>query len=124
MRIKPLKINVLGSVWSLVGKSVEEDKRLCGLSGLTDSSLREILITDANPNEYTIGNPHEDMQRTIRREIIHAFLSESGLWVNSLCAENWAMNEEMVDWFALQMPKIHAVMAEASALPGMRLELL
>ena len=121
MRIKPIKLNILGSMWSVIGKSAEEDKRLRGLSGMTDFSVREIVITDAPTEEYTIVDQHEDMQRTIRHELIHAFLAESGLWVNSGQVENWAMNEEMVDWLALQFPKIHAAMAEANALPGMRL---
>lgn len=31
---------------------------------------------------------------------------ESGLGYDSHDIENWAMNEEMTDWFAIQMPKI------------------
>ena len=38
--------------------------------------------------------------------IIHAFLLESGLDSNSNSADSWAVNEEMVDWFAIQSPKI------------------
>lgn len=34
------------------------------------------------------------------------FLFESGLDANSNGIEAWASNEEMVDWIAIQMPKI------------------
>lgn len=40
--------------------------------------------------------------KVTRHEIIHAFLEESGLADNS----EWARNEEMIDWFAIQLPKI------------------
>ena len=46
----------------------------------------------------------------IRHELIHAFLFESGL-----DAASWAMNEEMVDWFALQAPKLMKAFEEAGA---------
>lgn len=34
---------------------------------------------------------------------------ESGLWADSNHSENWATNEEMIDWYAIQSPKIHKV---------------
>ena len=36
-------------------------------------------------------------KKVIRHELVHAFLFESGLSVNS-----WADNEEIVDWIAIQ----------------------
>mgnify|MGYP004514817281 CR=1 FL=1 len=47
------------------------------------------------------------LQSTILHEVIHGFLFESGL--NSESTDNWAENEEMVDWFALQFRKIEKV---------------
>ena len=37
---------------------------------------------------------------------------ESGLDSNSNSADSWATNEEMVDWFAIQSPKIFKVFNE------------
>ena len=45
----------------------------------------------------------------IRHEIIHAFLYESGLDTSSGSVDSWATNEEMVDWLAMQWPKIQAI---------------
>lgn len=42
----------------------------------------------------------------MRHEVIHAFLFESGLAENSNISDAWAVNEEMVDWLAIQAPKI------------------
>jgi len=51
-----------------------------------------------------------------RHEIVHAFLYESGLDCNSLKQYNWAENEEMVDWFAIQGPKIFKIYKELDIL--------
>lgn len=48
--------------------------------------------------------------KTLRHEIVYAFLHESGLSSNS----EWAMNEEIVDWIALQLPKIISICNELS----------
>lgn len=46
-------------------------------------------------------------KETLRHEIVHAFLYESGLAGSSLGIENgWATNEEMVDWIAIQANKL------------------
>ena len=56
-------------------------------------------------------------KRVLRHEIIHAFLNESGLSDSSnQYAGAWAKNEEMVDWFAIQSPKIFKVYLELGLL--------
>lgn len=55
-------------------------------------------------------------KKTLRHEITHAFLFESGLEDNSNEADAWARNEEMVDWIAFQGPKIYAAWQEAGAI--------
>ncbi len=46
-------------------------------------------------------------KKTLRHEIMHAFLNESGLSDSSNRFDGaWAKNEEMVDWLAIQAPKI------------------
>ena len=58
---------------------------------------------------------HEDKESVesqekllLRHEIVHAFLEESGLSTNSDSIDAWARNEEIVDWIAIQGPKIYA----------------
>ena len=55
------------------------------------------------------------MKTTLRHEIVHAFLGESGLSANSNETDAWARNEEMVDWIAIQGPKIWKAWKEVGA---------
>ena len=52
------------------------------------------------------------MKKQLRHEIIHAFLSESGLSVNFEHCSKFGHEETMVDWIAIQFPKIHKVYEE------------
>ena len=47
----------------------------------------------------------------LRHELIHAFLYESGLNFSSHTIEDcgWACDEELVDWIAIQFPKIYKI---------------
>lgn len=54
---------------------------------------------------------------TLRHEIVHAFLNESGLMDCSFSVDHpWAKNEEMIDWIALQGEKIYRAWQEVGAL--------
>lgn len=119
--MKEVKINVLGTEYK-VRTSVkrEEDKNLDGLIGFCNHYTKTISVVDLDYDED--GNAISDVVKqetikgTLRHEIIHAFIHESGLWACALPANSWADNEEMVDWFALQLPKMLKAMQEADAL--------
>lgn len=56
-------------------------------------------------------------KQTIRHEIVHAFFDESGLQESGVhFTGSWAINEEMVDWIAIQGPKIYEAWRAAGAL--------
>lgn len=55
-------------------------------------------------------------KQVLRHEILHACLFESGLGYSSMKSEAWAMNEEMVDWFAIQGPKVLQIWEQAGCL--------
>lgn len=79
--------------------------------GYCDSGKKEIVVLNLKSVPEWEKEPKEIIKdkekETLRHELIHAFLNESGLQYNSLGVENaWAKNEEMVDWFAIQMPKL------------------
>lgn len=76
------------------------------------ADLEENVVGQIEPHKRVIKiskDTKHDLPATLRHEIIHAFLFESGLWVNSNSVECWAMNEEMIDWIAIQYPKISKV---------------
>ena len=56
------------------------------------------------------------MKNTLRHEILHAYLEESGLSANSNSTVTWAQNEEMVEWFSIQAPKIYMTYMEVGCL--------
>ena len=107
--MQDFKVNILGSEWSVKFGNEKEYPNLAKTDGYTDLSIREIVVDDMEASQGQIGakaDLESYRKQVVRHEIIHAFLLESGLDSNSNSADSWAVNEEMVDWFAIQSPKI------------------
>lgn len=105
------KVNILGTTYKVyLNVPSSKDPRLDGLFGYTDFHGKKIVVGDVRtiPGwESTDEAAAWDVfASTVRHEVIHAYLSESGLMGSSNSVNCWAMNEEMVDWFAIQMPKL------------------
>ena len=109
-----MKINILGTEYTIEYRSFREDKKLDTRDGYTSSFLKLIVIE--NDFEGRTEFIEEYQKKILRHEIVHAFLNESGLDCNSLKANSWAENEEMVDWFAIQSPKIFKIYKELDIL--------
>lgn len=115
-------INILGTEYGIEIRKKQEDKFLKerGWVGYCSSDLRLIVIADFDDTDsfYFVSEAEKDIcaKRTLRHEIVHAFLNESGLIDNAFYDGSWATNEEMVDWIALQMPKIVKACEEVGAL--------
>lgn len=62
------------------------------------------------------GNMEHCKKQVLRHEIVHAFLYESGLDGSTWKTHGWAVNEEMVDWIAIQFPKILKAFQECNCL--------
>lgn len=111
-------VNILGETWSIVYKDKDPAFEECG--GYCDSCTRSIVVENiklsSDPLETTPKGQLENQKRIVRHEIIHAFLFESGLADSSNISDAWAVNEEMVDWIALQFPKIAKVYKELKLL--------
>ena len=122
--IKRCTVNILGTKYKIEGYKPEEDQMLTDrkLVGFCDSTLKIIKYTiwhdDETYNKYYGGDPTaiKDENEVIRHEILHAFLYESGLGICSCECDAWAKNEEMVDWFAIQSPKIFKAYQDANCL--------
>ena len=100
-----MKVNVLGTVYRIKYVTSLDDR-----GGETDFYTKEIRISEQNdiPAEYKTDNLKEMQRHVLRHELIHAFSFESGMDQSSAAHEAWAVNEEMIDWMAIQMPKIMA----------------
>ena len=101
-------INILGTEYTIETHKISEDEAMQKnqWSGYCDEEQKLIVIADMTEKEYVNIATEEAQERyrkrTLRNEIIHAFLNESGLSDNSnFLSIAWAKNEEMVDWFAI-----------------------
>lgn len=108
-----MTINILGAEYTVTLATERDEPRLEGCDGFCDETTKEIVVENYKRNSPgSKGKLELQEQKNLRHEIIHAFLFESGLAENS----DWAQNEEMVDWFAIQGPKIVKSWEEAGAL--------
>lgn len=107
------KINILGTEYRIEFRKEDEDTILKDCNGYCDVTVKLIVVL-AQPNKECDYEDFSFIQKkTLRHEIIHAFLTESGLFNNTYNVDaGWSKNEEMVDWFAIQSPKIFKVYSE------------
>lgn len=113
------KVNILGTTYAVKKISPGEDAYMSKMQfgGLCDSGTKTITVINLKELPDFADEPREVIvakeKEILRHEIIHAFLNESGLeWNSSPVEVAWAKNEEMVDWFALQFPKIYNAYVE------------
>lgn len=107
-----MRVNVLGTEYSIISSTSEENNKLKNCDGYCDNSVKEIVIDSFEPCEMSKKDLRFQKNKVIRHELIHAFLFESGLAENS----EWAMNEEMVDFFAMQFPKMKRTFEDCGVL--------
>ncbi len=116
-------VNILGTPYTIhVKRYADEEafeRRSC--AGLCNRYSKEIVLCDMHTYD---GWEHETektidaaQKQYLRHEIVHAFIRESGLLDNALDYDGpWCANEELVDWIALQGPKIYKAWEEAGCL--------
>ena len=105
-------LHILGTAYKII--IVEEgDCNSKGADGWCDPQAKEILLYNYKQDVDSVRDLVAYQSKVLRHEIIHAFLYESGLYHSSCSSNCWAMNEEMVDWLAIQEPKIHKAFEEA-----------
>lgn len=110
-----MTVNVLGAEYSITHSHHPGDPRLENIDGFCDETTKEIVVETYEGDDGRPGVKAKlsvQRKKILRHEIVHAFAFESGLAENS----SWAQNEEMVDWIAIQGPKIWKAWKEAGAL--------
>lgn len=106
------EVNILGTVYQIELCTMEHDPILNDCDGYTDRTAHKIVVVDCKSVNGTISNPLWLERKVIRHEIIHAFLYESGLGNLAELDDNSPHNETMVDWLAIQLPKIHRALRD------------
>lgn len=107
-------VNVLGVPYTITEGNTVDFPALKDCDGYCDTSTKEIVVSDMTENAGSPdakGDLSHYQRKVIRHELTHALLFESGLSVNS-----WAENEEIVDWIAIQFPKLLALFNFAECL--------
>lgn len=107
-----MKVNILGTKYDVLFQKESENPKLETANGLCEYYSKKVIVNDYEPNKTNFENIGSFKRRVLRHEIVHAFLAESGLRGNC----DWADNEEMVDWIAIQLPKLYKACIEANAL--------
>lgn len=103
-------INVLGTEYAIKLRQLDNED----IDGFTDNTSKLIVIRSDNYNK--VGNFAELQKKQLRHEIIHAFLSESGLQCNWQHIEQFGHDETTVDWFTIQSPKIFKIFTDLELL--------
>lgn len=111
------KVTIMGAKYTVrIGVSPQKDAGLINRFGYSNPTVRVIVIADMDAIDGWRDESEESklkvINTTLRHEIIHVFLYESGLWASSVGTDSWAMNEEMVDWISIQFPKILKVLRQ------------
>lgn len=104
-------VKILGTLYKLnLNIPYTKDPSLMGRFGYCDMAEKKIVVADIKTvpgwEEATEVGVEHAFNDTLRHEVIHAYLIESGLNGSANEVDCWARNEEMVDWIAIQFPKI------------------
>lgn len=105
-------VTVLGVEYEIIrDKGGKDWPILEDADGYTDFTTKKIVLKELKSTPTTWENMPAYESTVLRHEIVHAFLHESGLDSNS----DWARNEEIVDWIAIQFPKMLTSFKEVGA---------
>lgn len=107
-------VNILGTEYTIRENDSEHDSALNNCDGYCDKTSKEIVICKKE-SDCDLADFEIHKNKVLRHEIIHAFFFESGLCEN---VENkqYGISETMVDWIAIQSPKMMKVFQEVGCL--------
>ena len=105
-------INILGTEYRITKKTAYEDALLERNSGYCDHTTKNIVVSELRPEPGSTVDVLQEEKVVLRHEITHALLYESGLGENS----DWGTDETLVDWIAMQFPKMAKAFKEAECM--------
>ena len=102
-------MNILGTEYELIH---DDELAKDGQDGVCKVYTKEIRIRYADSMLDDADSQEDQMKRyeeVLRHEIIHAFFFESG-------NPSWCEDEKLVDWLAMQFPKMAQVFKDYGCL--------
>lgn len=104
-----MKVKILGTEYEVIKDAEEKGyPQLKKCDGFTDFSIKRIVVANFDKDESSVDDIDWYKKKVLRHELVHAFIHESGLAENC----DWARNEELTDWIAIQFEKILGVFIE------------
>ena len=114
-----MKVNVLGTEYEILQQTKDDNPKLEDSTGLCEQYSKKIILSNLEEEKahvMCVENVEEFEKKILRHEIIHAFLVESGLDENWKHCDQFGHDETMVDWIAIQFPKLIKVFEAAGCL--------
>ena len=110
-------VNVLGTGYAIYLDVPEsEDAALLLCDGFCDKTVKRIVICEKSESS-DLADWKQYRNTCIRHELVHAFMFESGFSNNFRCDRTDEEHPELlVEWFAIQFPKMLKAFEEAGAL--------
>ena len=106
-------VNVLGTEYIILSGAEAQNSALKdnpNVAGFCEQYSKRIYIDEIDAD--SMENVDEYKKRLLRHELIHAFFAESGLMDEC----DFANNEMMIDWIAIQFPKMIKAFKDVKAL--------
>ncbi len=110
-----MKVNILGTDYTVEVKDRNEDDNLSESDGYCDKTTKKIVVAK-NDDESDLGDYDVYLKKITRHEIIHAFMYESGIAENYEHPHQFGQEETIVDWFAIQFPKLLKAFQECNCI--------
>lgn len=111
-----MKINILGTPYTVKECSPEEEPYLQNCDGYCDKTSKTICASPKRNLFTMMMFSRFTEKKLLRHEIIHAFMNESGLQENFEHPNRYGHDETTIDWFAIQFTKLLAAFKEADCL--------
>lgn len=109
--MKETTVSILGTEYEFLLQTEQENVKLRECSGLTEPETKKLIVFRELVDDVMIVEGIDDYRKKVaRHEIVHAFFIESGL------SNDFGNNEVLVDWIAIQMPKMIKAMKEVGCL--------
>lgn len=114
-----MKVKILGTEYEVIKDAEEKDyPQLKKCDGFTDFSIKRIVVANFDKDESSVDDIDWYKKKVLRHELVHAFIHESGLAENC----DWARNEELTDWIAIQFEKILGVFIELQCIDSIGID--
>lgn len=100
-----MKVNILGTEYSVAIDDTLEKTNADGMCKVYDKEISIRSVDSMLCDEDSTDTKKMRFNEVLRHEIVHAFFNEAGL-------QEYSADEQLVDWIAIQFPKIRKAFEE------------